>query len=187
MEFVIKNKTDKTKYELAQAMKDLMKSREIEKISVSDICDGAMVSRPTFYKYFRDKYDLVNWYFDKVATNSFLQMGTSMTLREALTRKYIIMQEEGSFFPVAFRSHSQNNLMEYDYNSIYDFYCGYIADKTGHKITGDMEFILKVYCAGSIHMTVEWAVSGMTTPPEEMADLLIRSLPEELKRILPVD
>jgi len=168
-------------------MKQLMQRREIEKISVSDICEEAVISRPTFYKYFKDKYDLVNWYFDKVATNSFLQMGTSMNLREALTKKYVIMQGEGVFFPVAFRSRSQNNLMEYDYQSIYNFYCKYIADKTGRKIDEELDFLLRLYCAGSIHMTVEWAVEGMKMSPEEMADLLIKALPERLKEILPID
>ena len=75
---------DKTKYELARAIKTLMEHAELDRITVKDICAQCGLSRQTFYRNFKDKYDLVNWYFERLAQKSFKQMGVSYTLREGL-------------------------------------------------------------------------------------------------------
>jgi AcrR family transcriptional regulator len=44
---------------LFEALIALLKERSYEKISVTDICERAMVHRTTFYKHFEDKYHLL--------------------------------------------------------------------------------------------------------------------------------
>jgi AcrR family transcriptional regulator len=44
---------------LFEALIALLKERPFEKISVTDICERAMVHRTTFYKHFEDKYHLL--------------------------------------------------------------------------------------------------------------------------------
>src|SRR5579884_3835195 len=44
---------------LWEALIALMDERDFEEISVTDICDRAMVHRTTFYKHYEDKYDLL--------------------------------------------------------------------------------------------------------------------------------
>ena len=61
------HKTNETiKYKLATAMKECMKSASVEKITVTEIVETCGVTRQTFYRNFKDKYDLINWYFDKI-------------------------------------------------------------------------------------------------------------------------
>lgn len=51
---------------LALALRELLKHDPIEKITVDQICREAAVHRSTFYRYFQDKYDLLNYAFDKI-------------------------------------------------------------------------------------------------------------------------
>ena len=51
---------------LSDALIELMKKKEFEKISVSDICSLAMVHRTTFYTHFTDKYDLLRYVMRKI-------------------------------------------------------------------------------------------------------------------------
>jgi len=53
-----------TKKALANALKELMREKAFEKISVGDICERCDMNRKSFYYHFKDKYDLVNWIFD---------------------------------------------------------------------------------------------------------------------------
>ena len=46
---------------LAESLKELSKSRPLEKITIKDITDKASVIRPTFYNHFQDKFELVEW------------------------------------------------------------------------------------------------------------------------------
>lgn len=46
---------------MSQGMKTLMSEMKFDDITVADICDVSAVSRRTFYRYFQDKYDLLNF------------------------------------------------------------------------------------------------------------------------------
>ena len=96
------NKHDETKYIFAQAIKELIKNRPLDKITVTDIVIKAGMTRHTFYRYFMDKYDLVNWYFEKLVLKSFRQMGNGCSLYEALCLKFEFIQNEHSLFKEAF-------------------------------------------------------------------------------------
>ena len=171
---------EKTKYRLAESMKQLVKKKSIDAITVNSIIEAADVSRPTFYRHFKDKYDLVNWYFQKLCDKSFLQMGVSLTITEALNRKFEFLRGEKDFFAAAFSCRSQNNLMDYDYQCIYKFYSDFIRKGGEDDFTPEIRFLLEMYCHGSIIMTAQWAVSGMSTPPEQMAAYLVAALPPKL-------
>ena len=54
-----------------------MNHQSLDKITVTDIVEMSGKTRQTFYRYFRDKYDLVNWYFEVLADKSFYQIGNS--------------------------------------------------------------------------------------------------------------
>ena len=52
--------SEKMKYKLANAMKELLVHTPVDKITVKQIVDQCDVTRPTFYRHFKDKYDLIN-------------------------------------------------------------------------------------------------------------------------------
>lgn len=59
-----------------------------------------------------------------------------------------------------------------------------VHEKGVKDIPDDIEFLLRMYCRGSVHMTAEWATTGMKVPPEEMADRLMAALPPMLYDLL---
>ena len=59
-------KNETTKYRLAQAIKTCMRTASVDDITVKSIVETCGVTRQTFYRNFLDKYDLINWYFDKL-------------------------------------------------------------------------------------------------------------------------
>ena len=56
----------KTKRDLRLALIYLLKDVSFEKITIGDICEKAMVNRMTFYKHFKDKYDLLDHAIDSL-------------------------------------------------------------------------------------------------------------------------
>ncbi len=55
-------KGEKTKYRLAESMKECMKSTPVEEITVRQICEICGVTRPDLLPQFSRQYDLINWY-----------------------------------------------------------------------------------------------------------------------------
>lgn len=178
------NAAEKTKYKLAKALKVRMEKQPLDRITVAQIAETCDVTRQTFYRYFQDKYDLVNWYFDQLATKSFKQMGISLSLKEGLVKKFELMREEKIFFMAAFSSQAQNCLIDYDYECIYRFYSEVIEKNGMNPMTEEVDFLLKMYCRGSIFMTAEWAKRGMILTPNEITDYLLEALPVKLYELL---
>ena len=171
---------EQTKYRLAQAMKVCMKEKPVDRITVQEIVDVCGVTRQTFYRKFLDKYDLINWYFDKLLLESFAHMGSGRTILEGLERKFAYIQEERVFFTAAFSSDDQNCLKKHDYSLILQFYSRQILEKTGRAPEGDIRFLLEMYCHGSIYMTVKWVLGGMPLTPAQMASGLVDAMTAKL-------
>ena len=176
--------SEKTKYKLAGAVRELMAFTPVDRITVKQIVERCDVTRQTFYRNFKDKYDLINWYFDKLAIVSFRQMGMSLTLREGLIKRFEFIKGERCFFTAAFKSEDHNSLLQHDFDFIYEFYTDIIKKKYQREIPPDIEFLLEMYCRGSIAMTVQWVTGGMKRSTEDMAELLVRALPPELAELL---
>ena len=55
-------RVQKTYKLLVFAFDNLLREKEFEEISVTELCDAAMIRRPTFYKHFLDKYDFLTFF-----------------------------------------------------------------------------------------------------------------------------
>ena len=55
----MKRKT--TKEILAESFRELAENRPVDKITIQEIVDNCDFSPATFYRHFRDKYDLIAW------------------------------------------------------------------------------------------------------------------------------
>ncbi|MCH3916161.1 MAG: TetR/AcrR family transcriptional regulator [Spirochaetia bacterium] len=161
-----------------------MKQRSLDRITVCDICHECQVSRQTFYRHFKDKYELVNWYFRQLCDKSFLLMGVSLTLREALHEKFSFLENEKPFFSQAFRSQDSENLKQYDYRMIYSFYTKAIEKQLQRPLPEDLRFLLEMYCEGSIYMTVRWLTGYLEETIDQIVSLLIASVPNRLRPYL---
>lgn len=177
-------KNEETLFLFAKAIKSLIKKQPLDKITVTDIVSTAGKTRQTFYRHFQDKYDLVNWYFEKLVLKSFEEMNQGGTLQEALNLKFAFIEQEHAFFKEAFKSNDYNNLIHYDFCCIYDFYKEYIHKNTGKTLFSDIDFLLKMYCRGSVDMTVEWVLNDMPISKEDIVTYLIEAIPDKLKECM---
>lgn len=171
---------DKTKYRLAEAAKKCMAASGTDAMTVTQIVQTCGVTRQTFYRNFQDKYDLINWYFDKILSESFEHMGEGSTVYEGLVNKFHYIQEERLFFKAAFKNDAQNCLRDHDFELITAFYTHQIESRTKKPLSPELRFQLEMYCQGSIYMTVRWVLGSCKEKPEELARSLVHAMPAEL-------
>ena len=96
---------------------------------------------------------------------------------------YLYSERKRLFSSAAFRYDKQNSLREHDFDLILAFYENLIHEKSGSPVSPEMHFLLEMYCQGSITMTVKWVLTGMDLTPSEFAALLVRAMPEDLKKL----
>ena len=170
------SKGEKMKYRLARSMKECMKTMSVDNITVKQITENCGVTRQTFYRNFMDKFDLINWYFDKL-------LGMGKTVYDALVKKFTYIQEEHVFFAAAFKYDSQNSLRQHDFELILDFYENLISEKTGKIPDETIHCILEMYCQSSIYMTVKWVLGELECAPEGLAKILVDGMPGKLSEL----
>ena len=180
------SRQEKMKYRLAAAMKKCMERMPVEKVTVKEIVEECGTTRQTFYRHFLDKYDLINWYFDKILSESFKHMGTGETVYESLVRKFRFIEHERLFFDAAFRYDDQNSLRDHDYRKIHAFYTNMIESRTKEPLGSELNFILEMYCRGSVYMTTRWVSGEIEYTPEEMAKCLVDAMPAVLAEVFRV-
>lgn len=169
-----------TRDKLIEGLRQCMKKAPVEEITVRQICAAAHLSRQSFYRTCRDKYDLVNGFFDDLLMASFQEMGQGEDIHDSLIKKFTFIRREGTFFENAFRTDVQNNLKEHDIREIDAFYTSLITRKTGQKPEQRIQEILDMYCVASVYRTAKWVREGMKESEEELARIMVAAMPAEL-------
>lgn len=167
-----------TKIWIANAMKDLMREKPIEKIRVTEICWKAMIERPTFYYHFKDKHDLVAWiFFQNAAKTDIVDVqGAAEALRG--------MKQELTFFQRAYEDLSQNALWQYMLEYFVQRYSELAMEKLGtDALDAQMAFSIRSYCYGCVGMTKEWALFDNKTPAETEVEMMFHSMPANLQAL----
>lgn len=97
---------------LAQCFKELMQEKSFQKIIVKDITDRANVKRPTFYTYFRDKYDVVEWIFMQEIWQPVNSLIAAGYIRESLRFILISMEKDKYYYRKLAALEGQNSFQE---------------------------------------------------------------------------
>ncbi|HOO27242.1 MAG TPA: TetR/AcrR family transcriptional regulator C-terminal domain-containing protein [Lachnospiraceae bacterium] len=96
------NKRDVTKILLVNSFKKMVLTKPFEKITIKMITDDAGVIRPTFYNYFQDKYEVLEWIFThEIADKMNLLLENKME-SEAIKMLFICLEKEREFYKRAF-------------------------------------------------------------------------------------
>ena len=78
------NKSDprviKTLRQIDASLLSLVASRPFREITIAMLCDGALINKSTFYKYYTDKYDCLNRFLDRLLAEFRAQLKVDFVL-----------------------------------------------------------------------------------------------------------
>ena len=169
-----------TKSDLKEALTRLLREKDFEAISVSDIAREAGVNRGTFYLHYVDKFDMMNQLIDEILQNILLLLkeGNPKNKEEALpgiVKIFEYLKEDFDFI------HAMTlNRFNYTTKLIHDFL--YELTK---QITPIQETIQSVYPLPADYATevfiysnsaifFHWIQKGGVESPEEIAKIFFR-------------
>lgn len=94
----------KTKELLADSFRTLVLTVPFQKISIKMITDGAHVIRPTFYNYFQDKYEVIEFLFDRDIGSKVEVMIENDMEQEAIKLMFICFEKNKEYYHRLLRS-----------------------------------------------------------------------------------
>ena len=157
---------ESSKLALSQTIEEMMVTTPIERISVRDIAGQCGVSRQTFYRHFKDKYDLVNWTFYRLFSEIMAKLNKSDTWDEAMLKMLIEIKDKEGFFVNAFKSDSQNTFNEFKVKSVLALYERLTKKYNIGVMDHEIQFLLEMHCIGTMEMTAKWVREGMRESPK---------------------
>ncbi|MCY1713135.1 dihydroxyacetone kinase transcriptional activator DhaS [Caproiciproducens galactitolivorans] len=162
-----------TKNAIAASIKELMRKKPLQKISVADIMENSKINRQTFYYHFKDKYDLVDWIYYNEVVSAVTQHRTFKELDEVVFDVLNAMKKEQYFYTNAFSVTGQNAFQDYFF-SVTKVLLEEIIDvlSQGQIENEDKDFIADFYAFGLVGIVIQWARRGMKQPPEQIVQRL---------------
>lgn len=180
----MKRKT--TKEILAESFQELAINRNVEKITVKDITDNCGYSPATFYRQFKDKYDLIAWDYMHSTNRIMEQIGNvDYAWKDTLI--------DGMKYFYEMRDYLKNLITNTGGHDAFarcmaevnvELLSHEIAKSTGGKISMEIENYIKIYCYGTVQFICEWIMGGLKVKPEEMAKICEKALPQPLSEFL---
>ena len=160
-----------TKRMLADAMKDLMATRPLAKISVGDIVSECNLNRNSFYYHFKDKYDLVNWVFYTEIIDELTEAESDGDSSwDMIGKVCVFFHNNKDFYANALSVSGQNSFSEYFADLLMD-----LVRIRAEGIVGNNEY--EEFCASffvdAITLSLfRWIKEGAKIPPQEFVQML---------------
>lgn len=100
----------------------LLTKMAFEEISIRDICTEPMIPRSTFYNYFEDKYDLLNWYLNTIF-NDILKSNSGYsfdTLVNGMKLSFAFLEEHAAILQTVLKKNPPEDFLYHSFD-IYFF------------------------------------------------------------------
>ena len=168
----MEDKRDLTKELLTSSFKELVMQVPFDKITIKMITDGAGVIRPTFYKHFQDKYEVLEWILQKEIADK-IQILIDNDMEEDIFRLLSnCLEKDRAFYKKAYEITGQNSFEELMNNYIYHLFLQFL-EKYPLKSPSPLdvftkEAIARFYTFGLADSLKYWITLGTSYSSEDI-------------------
>ena len=175
---------DKTKKKIASSMVELVEKKPIDKITITDITVNCDMTRQVFYRYFVDKYDLINWMYEEDCGSIIYTGEENFSLKSWIEYIIDILEDKKSFYVHAIQDDTSKTFE----NLILDktrFYLKKIIEyKTAAELTKQLEFLIEMTARGLVEMIIFEIEKEMPVKKEILVDWLMNGISKEISDLV---
>lgn len=163
---------ERTKTMFADALLQMMETKELSAVRVVELCRLCGTDRQTFYYHFKDKYDLVTWIYQRDLKETFLSEH-HMESKEQIIYFLQLLKKKQSFYSKAFQDMTQNSLFDYMHSANRKTTEELALEHTnGQPLTQEELFSIKFISYAWVSCISEWIQNKCQPAPEIFGDYL---------------
>lgn len=164
----------KTKKALAESLKRLIKTKPLNKITITDIAEDCQISRMTFYYHFQDIYDLVGWICLDEGSRAIGTCKDHDTWEEGFQSLCESVLENRGFVEAVYRSVQHDHIEEYLYRVMYHLIFEVVKEQTEREPIPEVEkeHITEFFTMAFLGTALKWVKRGFKETPEELTQRL---------------
>jgi AcrR family transcriptional regulator len=173
---------NRTRNMFADTLAAMLTEMPLEKVRITELCRRCGATPPTFYYYFKDKYELMAWIFHQDFSTAY-GSGTHGYSPATISKALRIMAERKVFYQRAYSEVSQNSINKY----IQAFNLKLSVEALQQEdpdlvITEDMLLAIRYHSYGVMGLFQEWIFGGISTSAQDLAAFQYDRTPEFLKK-----
>ena len=170
----------RTQKAIVDAFNRLISQKRFDDITVVDIVSEADVSKATFYRYFHDKYDVMNSNY-KELLDEFMNLDDCSSYRDLYYRLYQAGATKLRDIKGTFGSSGVNSFETFIFTYSRQAVVRITRENREDKgLTPQEEMQLDVFCYGICYMYRKWIEGKYSLSADEAADLLYQMMPKTL-------
>lgn len=166
---------------IAEVFLELLETEPYDDITVRDITKAAEISNTTFYRHFKDKYDLAEWIF-RMKTRDIVEQNDDVTMLSSSIVEALTRNSQNSWFKkLSDKYYVQNSLFEVVCNVSYQHMKQMLSKRQDvSNLPEKVDFALKVYAHIIAYTQRTWLLNGSKETPEQIGALLVECIPAVL-------
>lgn len=156
-----------TKKAIANALKELLLEKRLNKITVADIAEKCEINRQTFYYHFQDIYDLIEWICIEDTEQVLKSNRTYATWQEGFLSIFELAKKDKLFLTNIYHSASYEHLQQYLYKLVEPLLKGVIMEVAKNYAVkdGEVEFVVSFYKYAFVGLLLDWVKNDMREEP----------------------
>ena len=167
----------KTKASLQEALIELLQDKELDKISISELCKKANVNRGTFYLHYQDVAELFEEYFHNMTEDLriayyepyLLTHHKIENLSSDMIRIFHHVEKYKQFYKIVFK---RKTPMIY-YYQLFEIIRNYLTDSITEYHSQYKEYSASYQANAIIGLVIQWVQHDFKESPEQMSDILL--------------
>lgn len=172
---------------LAESFRELAEKKPVDKITVPEIVENCGYSKTTFYRVFKDKYDLMAW--DYAQRRKEIMERTEhpdYAWKGTLLDGAILFKNEKDYLKnLLLHTNGYESFSRYMKQDHFDSLKKVVLNATGAKeLDVKTEMYVRTYCQGTVDLICDWIMGMYDVSPEELAEVFENCLPIPLQAIL---
>jgi AcrR family transcriptional regulator len=151
---------------------------------VTNICAAAEISRPTFYRYFSDKYEVGQWYWNMLAEEYLIETGRTLSSFDGNLLMLQGFYSFKTFFCNAFKLEGYNSIQLHGARLRRQSLMETVTIWKKQPLTEKLQFQIDFHTTAEPAMVTRWVLDGMPIAPSRLSALIDDAMPRELFELL---
>lgn len=168
----------KTYNKIFNAFNKLIQTKSFDDITVLEICQKANVSTSSFYRHYKDKYDVMNDNYKRIL-DQYINSKQNHNYEDVFINLFM-MSKELHYLKNAFDYTGINSLGDFIYQYSYNTVIEMCKTKNIHFEDKDL-LLLDVFCGGASIMYQHYILGKYDLSPKQAGHLLYQMFPDVFK------
>lgn len=177
----MQSKSIKRRLLIADTLNQLLSTKELDNITVLELCGLSGVPRASFYRYFYNIREIAVWLFEYLLEKSITPQSIQSGWAVAQEAFYAELLRWKTLFLSFFGLQGYDSVFAYAARRSVENFTSSSTIRLGREITDKEKTIISYHGYVQASLTAKWVQDGMTIPPHEMAQIMVQFLPPIMK------